>query len=149
MQRKGSDKSARRGDASKLSVGIAVARFNADITEVLLAAAREELHAWKVKAANVFIIHVAGSFELPFACQRLLQKKKVDVAIALGCIIKGETKHDEYIAQAVFSALQQTSLKHDTPIGLGILTVNSHSQAKKRINYGAAAAAAALEAALV
>jgi len=138
-----------RGDASKIKVGIAVARFNEDITEALLEAALHELRAWGVKEANVHIMRVAGSFELPFACQQLLDKKKVDAAIALGCIIKGETKHDEYIAHAVFNALQALSRESGKPIGLGILTVNSLAQAKGRIDYGSAAAAAALEAALL
>ena len=133
-----------RDDASKLKVGIAVARFNEDITEKLLDAAREELRAWNVPEANVSIVHVAGSFELPFACQHLFDNN-VDVVIALGCIIKGETKHDEYLAEAVFNALQSLMRETKRPIGLGILTVNTEAEAQKRIGYGSAAAAAALE----
>ena len=146
--KKGSEK-ARRGDASKLTVGIAVARFNEGVTEALLEAARAELGAWKVKEANIAIVRIAGSFELPFACQHLIQKRSADAVVALGCIIKGETKHDEYIAHAVFNALQTLSRETRKPIGLGILTLNSFAQAKGRIDYGSAAAAAALEAALV
>jgi len=138
-----------RSDASRISVGIAVARFNEEVTAKLLEAARNELRAWQVADANVFVAHVAGSYELPFACQQLLKKKKVEAAIALGCIIKGETAHDEYIAHAVFNALQDVMREGGKPIGLGILTVNSLEQAEKRIGYGAAAAAAALEAALL
>jgi len=149
MQRKKPEGKAERGDASRLKVGIAVARFNGDITEALLLAAQGELRAWKVKEKNMSLVQVAGSFELPIACQRLIKKYKVDAIIALGCIVKGETDHDEYLAEAVFNALQRLSLKYDRPIGLGILTVNTLAQAKKRIEYGSAAAAAALEAALL
>lgn len=143
QKRKGLARGA-RVDAAKLRVGIAVAEFNADITEALLEAARNELTACRVLERNIFIVRVHGSFELPFACQRLIKKHTLDAVIALGCIVKGETKHDEYLAHAVFNALQTISLQHNLPIGLGILTVNSLGQAKKRIEYGAAAARAAL-----
>ena len=148
MRRKKSEDNVRR-DAARLRVGIALARFNGDITEELLAAAQKELRAWKVKEKNIRIVRVAGSFELPIACQRLIKKRNVDVVVALGCIVKGETDHDEYLAEAVFNALQRLSLKYDRPVGLGILTVNTLAQAKKRIEYGSAAASAALEAALL
>ena len=149
MRRKKSEGNTRRPNASKLKVGIALARFNGDITEELLAAAQEELRAWKVKEKNIRIVRVAGSFELPIACQRLIKKRNVDVVVALGCIVKGETDHDGYLAEAVFNALQRLSLKYDRPVGLGILTVNTLAQAKKRIDYGSAAASAALEVALL
>ena len=148
MRRKKSEGKVRH-DASKLKVGIALARFNGDITEELLPAAQEELRAWKVKEKNIRIVRVAGSFELPIACQRLIKKRNVDVVVALGCIVKGETDHDGYLAEAVFNALQRLSLKYDRPVGLGILTVNTLAQAKKRIDYGSAAASAALEVALL
>lgn len=149
MRRKKSEGKPERRDASKIKVGIAVARFNGDITEALLASAQEELRAWKVLEANIHSVRVHGSFELPFACQRLIKKHKVHAVVALGCIVKGETKHDEYLAHAVFNALQTVSLETKRPIGLGILTVNTLAQAKKRIDYGSAAAAAALGAALL
>ena len=149
MRRKKIEGNTRRPNASKLKVGIAVARFNNDITERLLAAAQEELSAWEVKEANVSLVHVAGSFELPIACQRLIKKYKVHAVVALGCIVRGETKHDEYIAHAIFNSLQRVAVETGVPIGLGILTVNTLAQAKKRIEYGSAAAAAALEVALL
>ena len=148
MRRKKSEDNVRR-DAARLRVGIALARFNGDITEELLAAAQKELRAWKVKEKNISLVRVAGSFELPIACQRLIKKRNVDVVVALGCIVRGETDHDEYLAEAVFNALQRLSLKYDRPVGLGILTVNTLAQAKKRIDYGSAAVAAALEVALL
>lgn len=149
MRRKRPEGNIGRRDASKLKIGIAVALFNSDITEALLAAARNELRAWNVRETSVHIVHVNGSFELPFACMQLMKKHKVDAVIALGCIVRGETKHDEYLAHSVFNALQEISRRGERPIGLGVLTVDSLAQAKKRIEYGSAAAAAALDAALL
>lgn len=140
-------------DASGLSVGIVVSRWNSDITEGLLEGAREILRAWKVREKNVTIVRVAGSFEVPFGCLKLLKKKKrPDAVIALGCLIKGETKHDEYIASAVALGIMRLSLDHATPIGFGIVTANDLKQAQARSrgvsNKGKEAAVAALEAAL-
>lgn len=137
------------GDASKLKVGIVTARFNGDITSALQKSAEETLRAWKVREQNIFMATVAGSFEVPEVAQRLIKKHKLDAVVALGCIIKGETKHDEYLAHAVTDGLLRVSLDMNVPIGLGILTVHNLPQAKKRIEYGAAAARAALEAALI
>ena len=141
------------GDGSKLCVGIAVARFNGDITEKLLAGARETLRAWGVKDARVSIARVSGSYELPLACARLIKRHKLDAVVALGCIIKGETKHDEYLAHAVSTGLMQVMLSTNTPIGFGVITANTLQQARARArgaaNKGSEAAAAALESAIV
>ncbi len=140
-----------RGDGSKLRVGIAVARFNEDITTALLDGARETLRAWGVKDAHVHVSHVAGSYELPLACARLIKRHKLDAALALGCIVKGETKHDEYLAQAVANGLMQLMLSTNVPIGFGVITANTLQQARVRsrgtANKGSEAAAAALESA--
>jgi 6,7-dimethyl-8-ribityllumazine synthase len=153
MQRKQLAKKAPAGDASALWVGIAVARFNEDITEALLSGAREMLKRWGVRDTHVHIMRVNGSFELPFAVQRLIVQHKVDAAVALGCIIKGDTKHDEYIAQAVFNGLTQVALEQQVPVGLGVLTTKNLAQARARAggdtNHGAYAAEAALQAALL
>ncbi len=139
------------GDGSKLRVGIAVARFNEDITEALLFGARETLRAWGVKDAHVYVIRVAGSYELPLAIARLIKRHKLDAAVALGCIVKGETKHDEYLAHAVATGLMQLMLSTNVPIGFGVITANTLQQARARsrgrANKGSEAAAAALESA--
>ena len=140
-------------DASKLHVGIVVSRYNADITENMLRGAQETLFAWGAKEKNVSILHVPGSFELPFGCSILLSRaKKPDALIALGCIVKGETEHDRHIASAVSQGLMNLSLATHTPISFGVLTVNKLAQARVRSrgkeNKGAEAAAAALHMAL-
>lgn len=152
MRRKEFETNIKTGDASKLTVGIAISRYNEDITGGLLEGAKKILHDWKVAEKNIRIIETYGSFELPFACQRLIRKHKVDAVIALGCIVKGETRHDEFIANAVMQGLMRVMLESSVPVGLGILTTNTLAQAKKRsrgaTNHGGKAALAVLDAAL-
>jgi 6,7-dimethyl-8-ribityllumazine synthase len=140
-------------DASKLRVGVVVARFNSDITDALLAGARETLAAWKVKEKNIRVVHVPGSFEIPLAVARIAKTKRYDCIVALGCVIKGETKHDEYISAAVSNGLMRVMLDTGVPVSFGILTPNSVEQARVRssgeTNHGASAVRAALEMALV
>lgn len=141
-------------NASRLRVCLIVSRFNSDITDSLLEGALTTLKEWRVKSANIRVVRVPGAFEIPLACAKLLAtRKKPDAIVALGCIIKGETKHDEYISHAVAGALQDLMLAHKKPIGFGIITPNTLEQAKARsrgeTNHGASAARAALEMALV
>ena len=153
MQKKEFAKDYAPRDASKLKVGIVVSQWNSEVTDGLLAGAREILHAWKVREKNISVVHVAGSFEIPYGGLALLKTKKIDCIVALGCLIKGETKHDEYIASAVSHGIMSLSLSSRLPIGFGVITANNFSQAKKRstgdTNKGKEAAIAALEAALL
>ena len=152
MQRKHYAKKTTAGDASRLKVGVVVSEFNSDITGPMLAAALETLREWKVSERAISIMHVPGSFELPLAASHLIMKKKVDAVIALGCVIKGETKHDEYISHAVSHGLMSIMLDTGVPIGFGVITPNNLAQAKARsrgkANKGIEAAVAALSMAL-
>jgi 6,7-dimethyl-8-ribityllumazine synthase len=152
MQRAHYAKKTTTGDASRLKIGIAVSGFNDDITGSMLAAALKTLREWQVPEKAITVMQVPGSFELPLASMKLI-KKKVDVVIALGCIIKGETKHDEYIANAVAHGLTQLMLETGVPIGFGVITPNTLAQAKARsrgkANKGIEATIAALRMALV
>lgn len=154
MQRTEYAKDYESKDASLLSVGIVVSRWNSDVTESMLQGAQETLAKWKVKEKNIAVVRVAGSFEIPFGALTLLnRKKKPDAILALGCLIKGETKHDEYIASAVAHGITDLSLAYATPISFGVITANNLEQAKERSrgisNKGCEAAVAALEAALL
>lgn len=154
MQRNEYARKRNARDASALRIGIVVSRFNTDITEDMLAGALQTLRAWGVRERNIEVIHVPGSFEIPFACRMLLsKKKKPDAIIALGCIIKGETDHDRYIASAVSHGIMQLTLESGIPISFGILTTNNLKQAEVRSrgksNKGIEAAIAALESALL
>jgi 6,7-dimethyl-8-ribityllumazine synthase len=136
-------------DGSGLSVAIAVARFNTLITERLLAGALEGLTALGVGQDRTQVAWVPGSFELPFAAQRLAETGRFDAVICLGCVIKGETDHNEYINHATATGLQEVGASTGVPAIFGLLTVNSLEQALARAeegttNKGYEAAAAAV-----
>lgn len=153
MQRAHYSKKRTSGDASHLKVGIAVSEFNSDVTEPMLAGALETLREWKVQERAITIVRVPGSFELPLACSNLIKRQKVHAVVALGCVLKGETKHDEYISHAVAYGLTQLMLDTGVPIGFGVITPNTLAQAKARsrgkANKGIEAALAVLRMARV
>ncbi|MBI5457581.1 6,7-dimethyl-8-ribityllumazine synthase [Candidatus Kaiserbacteria bacterium] len=153
MQRKEYTKKRAVRDASKLRVGVVVSRFNEDITDLMLTGALETLHKWGVKEANTHIVRVPGAFEIPLACLKLIKRQKLDAVITIGCIIKGETEHDRYLATAVSGGLMRLSLDHALPISFGVITTNNLAQAKARsqgkTNKGIEAANAALDMALL
>jgi len=132
MQRKHYAKKILLPDGSRLRIGIVVADFNSDITTPMLAGALETLEACKVKKSNIRAVHVPGSFEIPYGCLTLMKSGKYDALIALGCIIKGETTHDIYIATATSNGIMDLSLKHKLPIAFGVITTNDLAQAKVR-----------------
>lgn len=154
MQRSHYEKVVKVQDASRLTVGIVVSEFNGDVTERMLTGALTTLRQWGVREKNIRIIHVPGSFEIPYGCQKLLSvKKKPDALVALGCVIKGETDHDRYIAHAVAAGIMNLSTAHHVPIAFGVITPNSLAQARVRSkgkhNKGVEAAIAALRCALL
>lgn len=146
-------KKAKPRDASKLKVSIVAAKFHSEVTDSMVEGALEVLKEWKVKDKNISVRRVYGSFDLPFAAALAVKKDKPHAVIAIGCVVKGETKHDEYIANAVANGLVTLSLWHKIPISFGVITVNTLEQAMKRsrgkTNHGEKAAIAALEAALL
>ena len=123
-------------DGSDLSVAIAVARFNTLITERLLAGALEGLDALGVGDERRIVAWVPGSFELPFAAQRLAETGRYDAVICLGCVIKGETDHNEYINQATSVALQDVSRETGVAAIFKIITANTLEQALARSGEG-------------
>ncbi len=149
MQRKNYDKKEILPGGSKLRVGVVVSEFNADITESMLEGALETLAEAGVKKSNIAVMRVPGSFEVPYGCLKLLKSKKPDAIVALGCIIKGETDHDKYIASAVSQGIMDIMLEHNVPVAFGIITTNDLRQAKVRstgkTNKGREAAIAALK----
>lgn len=141
-------------DGSSYKIGIVVSQWNADITDALLAGAKETLLRSGVLPENIEILYVPGAFELPWGARQIMKPGKRDAVICLGCIIQGETKHDEYIANAVASGIMQLGLMSGIPVIFGVLTTNTDEQAKDRAggkhgNKGAEAALAALQMAVV
>lgn len=118
--------------AAEMSFGIAVADWNAHITHALYEGCVEALLKHGALPENIHTMQVPGSFELPAACRLLLSSKKMDAVIALGCVIQGETNHNEYINHAVANGLVQLSLATGIPCIFGVLTPNNEQQALDR-----------------
>lgn len=111
---------------------IVVAEWNSDITEALYAGAYATLLSNGAKAENIVRANVPGSFELSYGSQVYAQKTDIDAVIALGCVIQGETRHNDYINHAVAAGLTQVALKYNKPVIFGVLTPNDHQQAVDR-----------------
>jgi len=139
-------------DGKKLKAGIIVARWNNKITDKLLESALQTLEKCKMVKKNIRIVHVTGSVEIPFALHKLAninKSKKYDFLVALGCIIKGDTPHFDYVCKMAEEGALKVMIEDNIPVGFGILTVNNLKQAKKRVHVGSEAALAALELSLL
>lgn len=135
-------------DRSGLRVCLAVSRFNILVTERLEKGAREALAEAGVPGEQVDALRVAGAWELPYAVRRA--QDEYDAVVALGCVIRGETPHFEYICRAAARGLMDCQAEGRTPVGFGLLTTETERQGLQRAggkhgNKGAEAARAALE----
>ncbi|HPK09982.1 MAG TPA: 6,7-dimethyl-8-ribityllumazine synthase [Saprospiraceae bacterium] len=119
-------------DAEKVKIGIVVSRWNDHITNALLEGSKETLIEQGIKAENIEVIYVPGSFELPYGARLLLSNGSKDAIICLGCVIKGETDHDVYINYSTALGIQQLSLSSGKPVVFGVLTPNNEQQALDR-----------------
>lgn len=124
---------------------IIASEYNSVIMDRLIDGARRALKDQK----EVRVIRVPGAFEIPLAAKRAACSKKYDGVVALGCVVRGETPHFEYISSAASNGLQQVALETGVPVGFGLLTVDTVQQAMDRSgesgNKGSEAAMAALE----
>lgn len=129
---------------SSKSIAIAVADFNDEITGRMLAQAQEE--AKKAGARVVRVVHVPGAYDLPLIVAILLERDDVEAAVALGAVIKGETKHDEMVVSTCAKQLSDLSIEFGKPVGMGIIGPGaSHAQAQARADgYARRAVKAAL-----
>lgn len=125
-----SDKNTQATDA--LRIAIIVSEWNDDITESLFSGAYDTLIKHGVLKENIIRKDVPGSFELTIAAQWMASQADIHAVICLGCIIKGETKHDEYIAHAVAHGLTTVGLNSNKPVIFGVLTPNTKQQALDR-----------------
>lgn len=137
-------------EAGKIKIGLAVARWNEEVTGALCKAAIKTLEHYGVVSKNIEKVEVPGSFELPMGARALLKNDKFDAVICLGCVIKGETPHNDYINHAVSTGLMNLSLSSGTPCIFGVLTPLNMDQALARAggghgNKGVEAAVAALQ----
>ena len=129
---------------------IVVSRFNDEITEPLLGGARRALAEASVPDDHVAIVRVPGAFEIPVAAVRAARSGRFDAVICIGCLIKGETMHFEYIATSACQAIADAAVATGVPMALGVLTTLTEEQARARAgdgpdNKGREAALAALE----
>jgi len=136
--------------ATGRSFAIVVSRFNEEITEGLLRGAQEALAAAGVNAADVTVVPVPGAFEIPLTARRLATTGRFDAIVCLGCLIKGDTMHFEYIASAVSHGIMSAGIETGVPMTFGVLTTLTEDQAAMRAasgpdNKGREAALAALE----
>jgi len=113
-------------------IGIVVSEWNDQITDSLLSATHEVLSAHGAKPKNIIIKYVPGSFELPLAAQYLASQKDIDAVICLGCVIQGETRHFDFICDAVANGITNVGLKYNKPVIFGVLTTNNLQQALDR-----------------
>jgi 6,7-dimethyl-8-ribityllumazine synthase len=137
-------------DGAAFRIGIAAARFNEALVDGLLDRVLAGLRGAKVKDANISIVRVPGSHEVPWAAGALANGRgKFDCVIGLGVLIAGDTNHHEMVGDSVSHALQRVALESGIPVINGVIVVNSLAQAKARcvgkINRGGEFAAAALE----
>lgn len=129
---------------------VVVSRFNEEITEGLLQGARDFFAEASVPEERITVFRVPGAFEIPLMAQRLGESGEYDAIVCLGCLIKGETMHFEYIADAASHGIVQAASATGVPMAFGVLTTLTEEQAMERSgrgpgNKGREAAAAAFE----
>jgi 6,7-dimethyl-8-ribityllumazine synthase len=127
------------------AVAVVVAKFNGDVTSRLLERALEALEEAGVEREAVTIVPVPGAFELPLAAIALAKSRKYACIVALGCVIRGETPHFDYVAGEAASGLQLAAIETGVPVSFGVLTTESIEQAHARIDRAADAVRSALE----
>ena len=120
------------GGVENKQFGIVVAEWNETITDALLEGAIETLLEQQVNRDNIKIHYVPGSFELSLGAQILAQKETIDAVIALGCVIQGETRHFDFICDAVANGITNVGLKYNKPVIFGVLTTDTMQQALDR-----------------
>lgn len=114
-------------------IGIAVAEWNKEITDALAAGALETLRKYDVAEENIVLVHVPGSFELTSGADLMLRNDaKLDAVICIGCVIQGETRHFDFICEAVSQGITNVALKHGKPVIFSLLTTNNTEQAQDR-----------------
>ncbi len=113
-----------------IKIGIVISEWHPEITEALFNGAVKILLENKIKKENIIRKNVPGSFELPFGAQLLTEKVKA--VICLGCVIKGETDHYDFICDSVANGIMNVGLKTNIPVAFGVLTTSNLTQAQER-----------------
>lgn len=119
-------------DVQTMRIGIVVSEWNNDITDNLLRGAMETLTECGASLDHLKIIYVPGSFELPSGAQMLLENTSVEAVITLGCVIRGETPHFDFVCQTCADGVKDVALKYKKPVIFGVLTDNTLEQSRAR-----------------
>ena len=140
-------------NAKDFRFGIVVSEWNSNITDNLFRGALETLVEHGAIIENIVSWHVPGSYELIYGCKKM-QDYKVDAVIAIGCVIQGETKHFDFVCEAVSQGIKDLNVMHDTPVIFCVLTDNEMQQSIDRSggkhgNKGTEAAVAAIKMAVL
>jgi 6,7-dimethyl-8-ribityllumazine synthase len=134
-----------RPQGGRRAVGIVVSRFNGAVTGKLLEGALAELEAVGVARDAITVMPVPGAFELPIAAMALAKTRRYACIVALGCVIRGETPHFDFVAGEAASGLQLAALETGVPVAFGVLTLEEADQAEDRLEKGAEAVRTGLE----
>ena len=127
------------------AVGVVVSRFNGAVTGKLLEGALAELESAGVARDAITVMPVPGAFELPIAAMALAKTRRYACIVALGCVIRGDTPHFDYVASEAASGIQLAALETGVPCSFGVLTLDRVDQADARVDKGAEAVRSALE----
>lgn len=119
-------------DASKMKVGIVVSEWNSNITGSLLKGALATLKKHGMAEHNIIVRFVPGSFELTYGANQMIENCDVDAVIVLGCVIKGDTPHFDYVCMGVTQGVTQLNAVGDVPVIFGLITTNTMEQAEDR-----------------
>jgi 6,7-dimethyl-8-ribityllumazine synthase len=130
---------------ARRAVGIVVSRFNGEVTGGLLESALGELEERGVEPDSITVMPVPGAFELPLAAMALAKTRRFACIVALGCVIRGDTPHFDYVASEAASGLQLAAIETGVPVAFGVLTLDRPDQASPRLEKGAEAVRTALE----
>ena len=132
-------------EGRRRAVGIVVSRFNGEVTGALLSSALDELGARGVGPDSITVMPVPGAFELPIAAMALAKTRRFACIVALGCVIRGDTPHFDYVASEAASGLQLAAIETGVPVAFGVLTLDRPDQAEPRFAKGAETVVTALE----
>lgn len=119
-------------EAGDMRFGIVVSDWNNDITHALLDGAKKTLMRHGASEDDIIVKHVPGSFEIVLGAQLLVENEDIDAVICLGCVIRGETPHFDYICQGVTQGIMMLNTDYNIPFIFGVLTTNDHQQAADR-----------------
>ena len=118
--------------AKNFRIGIVVSQWNEEVTGALYRGAYDTLLKYEAEAENITTLQVPGSYELISAADMLLTSKNFNAVICLGCVIQGETRHFDFICDAVANGISNVSIKHNKPVIFGVLTTENLQQALDR-----------------